>query len=159
VQPDAMIGHSLGEYVAACLSGVFSLEEALSLVAARGQLMQQLPQGAMLSVSLSEAEVQPLLGQELALAAINAPDQCVVSGLTEDVEALENQLTREGIACRRLQTSHAFHSQMMEPILASFTKRVKQVRLCPPQMPYLSNVTGSWITVEPWANSGWRVVP
>ncbi|HID99343.1 MAG TPA: amino acid adenylation domain-containing protein, partial [Thiotrichaceae bacterium] len=158
VQPDAMIGHSLGEYVAACLSGVFSLEEALSLVAARGQLMQQLPQGAMLSVSLSEAEVQPLLGQELALAAINAPDQCVVSGLTEDVEALENQLTQKDIACRRLQTSHAFHSQMMDPILASFTKLVKQVRLCPPQMPYLSNVTGSWITVEEtldhsyWAN-------
>ena len=158
IQPDAMIGHSLGEYVAACLSGVFSVEEALSLVAARGQLMQQLPQGAMLSVSLSEAEVQPLLGPALSLAAINTHEQCVVSGVTEAVEALENHLTREGIACRRLQTSHAFHSHLMDPILASFTKLVKQVRLCPPQMPYLSNVSGNWITVEEtldhsyWAN-------
>jgi amino acid adenylation domain-containing protein len=148
VQPDAMIGHSLGEYVAACLSGVFSLEEALSLVAARGQLMQQLPQGAMLSVSLSEAAVQSLLEPGLDLAAINSPGQCVVSGANTAIDALENQLTQEGIACQRLHTSHAFHSKMMAPITASFTQLVKQVRLCPPQIPYLSNFTGNWISAE-----------
>jgi len=148
VHPQAMIGHSIGEYVAACLSGVFTLEEALALVAARGQLMQQLPGGAMLAVSLSESEVQPRLGKELSLAAINAPSLCVVSGVTDAVEALENQLTEQGVECRRLHTCRAFHSKMMEPILASFTDLVKQVRLCPPQIPYLSNVTGTWITAE-----------
>ncbi|HEC84909.1 MAG TPA: amino acid adenylation domain-containing protein, partial [Thioploca sp.] len=158
VQPDAMIGHSIGEYVAACLSGVFSLEEALALVAARGRLMQQLPSGAMLAVSLSEQEVQPLLSKGLSLAAINAPSLCVVSGVTETIEALETRLMGQGVECRRLQTSHAFHSQMMAPILASFTDLVKQVRLCAPQIPYLSNVTGTWVTVEDalnydyWAN-------
>jgi amino acid adenylation domain-containing protein len=155
VQPQAMIGHSIGEYVAACLSGVFSLEEALALVAARGRLMQLLPSGAMLAVSLSDSEVQPLLSKELSLAAINAPSLCVVSGVTEAVETLENQLIGQGVECRRLHTSHAFHSQMMEPILGAFTDLVKQVRLCAPQIPYLSNVTGTWLTVEDTLNHGY----
>ncbi|RKZ90554.1 MAG: hypothetical protein DRR19_09725, partial [Candidatus Parabeggiatoa sp. nov. 1] len=144
--PDAMIGHSIGEYVAACLADVFSLEDALSLVAARGQMMQQRPHGAMLAVSLSEQEIQPFLGNGLSLAAINGPSRCVVSGITEAVVALQNQLTEQGVENRRLHTSHAFHSEMMTPILASFTERVKQVRLNPPQIPYVSNVTGTWIT-------------
>jgi acyl transferase domain-containing protein/NADPH:quinone reductase-like Zn-dependent oxidoreductase/thioesterase domain-containing protein/acyl carrier protein len=148
VQPDAMIGHSIGEYVAACLSGVFTLEEALSLIVARGQFMQQLPSGAMLSVSLSESEVQPLLGKELSLAAHNTPFNCVVSGASEAIETIEKKLTEQGVECCRLRTFRAFHSKMMEPILDSFTDWVKQVRLCPPQIPYLSNVTGSWITAE-----------
>ena len=148
LRPQAMLGHSIGEYVAATLAGVFSLKDALALVAARGQLMQQLPQGSMLAVPLPEAQVQPLLGKELSVAAINGPSACVVSGPTAAVEALENQLASEGVDCRRLQTSHAFHSQMMEPILESFTQRVKQVSLQPPQIPYLSNLTGTWITAE-----------
>jgi amino acid adenylation domain-containing protein len=148
ISPEAMIGHSIGEYVAACLAGVFSLEDALSLVAARGKMMQQRPHGAMLAVSLSEPEVQPLLGKELSLAAINGPSRCVVSGITKAVAALESQLLKQGIECRRLHTSHAFHSEMMEPILVPFTERVKQVKLNPPQIPYLSNVTGNWITAE-----------
>jgi acyl transferase domain-containing protein/acyl carrier protein len=146
VRPEAMIGHSIGEYVAACLAGVLSLEDALALVAARGRLMQDLPGGAMLTVPLSENEVQPLLGKKLSLAAINGPSLCVVSGPREAVNTLEQELAEQGIASRRLHTSHAFHSEMMEPILAAFTKLVKRIRLKPPQLPYISNVTGTWIT-------------
>ncbi len=146
VHPEAMIGHSIGEYVAACLAEVFSLEDALSLVVARGQMMQSLPKGAMLAILLPESEVQPLLYNGLSLAAVNNPRRCVVSGLTEAVAALENQLTQQGVECRRLQTSHAFHSEMMAPIVADFTKRVKQVKLNAPKIPYVSNVTGTWIT-------------
>ncbi|WP_308189135.1 non-ribosomal peptide synthetase/type I polyketide synthase [Nostoc mirabile] len=146
VRPQSFIGHSIGEYVAACLAGVFSLEDGLSLVAARGRMMQQVSGGAMLAIPLPEQEVQPLLGKELSIAAINGPSLCVVSGLKEAVEVLENQLTQQGLECRRLHTSGAFHSQMMEPILKPFAERVKQVNLNPPQIPYLSNVTGNWIT-------------
>jgi phthiocerol/phenolphthiocerol synthesis type-I polyketide synthase E len=146
VHPQTMIGHSIGEYVAACLAGVFSLEEALALVAARGQLMQQLPAGKMLAVPLPATEVQSLLSRALDLAAINGPSLCVVSGPTEAVELFQKQLAEQGIECRHLHTSHAFHSHMMEPILVPFAQWVKQVSLKPPQIPYLSNVTGTWIT-------------
>lgn len=146
VFPHAMIGHSIGEYVAACLAKVFSLEDALSLVAMRGQLMQNLPTGAMLAVSLSELEVQPYLSEEVSLAAINGPSRCVIAGLTDRIASLQTQLTAQGVVCRRLHTSHAFHSKMMEPVEVSFTEKVKQVELNPPQMPYISNVTGTWIT-------------
>ncbi|MEM9905081.1 MAG: SDR family NAD(P)-dependent oxidoreductase [Cyanobacteria bacterium P01_D01_bin.44] len=148
VRPRAMMGHSIGEYVAATLAGVWSLEDALALVAVRGQLMQGLPSGSMLAVPLAEAAVVPLLGQDLSLAVINGPSACVVSGATEAIEAFERQLASQGIEGRRLHTSHAFHSPMMEPILATFTERVKQVRLSAPQIPYLSNVTGTWMTAE-----------
>ena len=144
--PQAMIGHSIGEYVAATLAQVISLEAALSLVAARGKMMQQLPGGVMLSISLSAEQVQPLLTEELSIAAINEPTRCVVSGSTEAIELLENKLARTSIECRRLHTSHAFHSKMMEPILDKFKQRVKQESLKSPQIPYLSNLTGNWIT-------------
>lgn len=146
VKPQAMIGHSIGEYVAACLAGVFSLEEALSLVAARGRLMQGLPDGSMLAVPLPEQEILPLLDGNLSLAVINSPALCVVSGTTEAIVALQNELDEQGIGCRRLHTSHAFHSVMMDPILESFTERVRKVSLMPPQLPYVSNVTGTWAT-------------
>lgn len=146
VQPQAMIGHSIGEYVAACLAGVFSLEDALALVATRGRLMQQMPAGAMLSVNLSADEVQPFLGEELSLAASNAPSLSVVSGSVEAVEQLEQQLEAKGIGYRRLHTSHAFHSHMMNPIVGTFTEHLKTVKLNPPQIPFISNVTGTWIT-------------
>ncbi|OLT59486.1 alpha/beta fold hydrolase [Moorena bouillonii] len=152
VRPQAMIGHSIGEYVAACVAGVFSLEDALSLVALRGQMMQQLPAGSMLAVPLPEQEVESLLGQELSLAVINGPSQSVISGPTDAIALLQNQLDQKGLEYRRLHTSHAFHSKMMEPILDSFTNQVKQVSLKPPQIPYLSNVTGTWITAEEAVN-------
>jgi acyl transferase domain-containing protein len=148
IQPQAAIGHSIGEYVAACLTGVFSLEEALSLVAARGKMMQELPAGSMLAVPLTEAEIKPLLTPELSLALINGPNRCVISGTTSAIEALEQRLVAQGVEGRRLHTSHAFHSAMMEPILERFIELVKQVNLKDPQMPYVSNVTGKWITAQ-----------
>ncbi|WP_414754484.1 beta-ketoacyl synthase N-terminal-like domain-containing protein [Anabaena sp. CCY 9910] len=152
VKPQAAIGHSIGEYVAATLAEVFSLEDALSLVAARGQMMQQLPTGAMLSIPLPADQVQSLLGTELAVAAINVRSQCVVSGSITAINTLQNQLAAQGVECRRLHTSHAFHSQMMEPILEGFAERVKQVTLNPPKLPYISNLTGIWITVTQATN-------
>jgi len=148
VSPQAMIGHSIGEYVAATLAGVFSLEDALGLVAKRGQLMQQQPTGAMLAVSLSEQECQNLLDHQLSVAAINGLSQCVVSGSTEAIDKLQQQLLEQGVELRRLHTSHAFHSQMMEPVLEPFIEHVQQLPLHPPQIPYISNVTGTWITAE-----------
>ena len=148
IQPEAMVGHSIGEYLAACLSGVFSLEDALMLVVQRGRVMQELPPGAMLSVSGSEAQVRSLLSEDLSLAAVNAPSLCVVSGENEAVAALEQRLAKEGVFCRRLHTSHAFHSEMMEPALAPFIEEVQKVTLNPPTIPYVSNVTGNWISAE-----------
>jgi acyl transferase domain-containing protein/ubiquinone/menaquinone biosynthesis C-methylase UbiE/acyl carrier protein len=148
IQPQGFIGHSIGEYVAACLAGVFSLEDALCLVAARGRMMQQLPPGAMLSVPLAPEALEALLGGELSIAAINEPSRCVVSGPMEAVANLLHQLGEQGIECIRLRTSHAFHSQMMEPILEPFAKLVQKVTLRSPQIPYISNVTGTWITAD-----------
>ncbi|HEX8148769.1 MAG TPA: type I polyketide synthase [Pyrinomonadaceae bacterium] len=148
LRPQAFIGHSIGEYVAACLSGVMSLEDALSLVAARGRLMQQLPAGVMLAVPLAEAEVEELLGPGLSLAAVNGPRTCVASGAEEAVGRLEESLRARGVEGRRLHTSHAFHSEMMEPILGRFTEVVRSVSLRPPRVPYVSNVTGAWVTAE-----------
>jgi iturin family lipopeptide synthetase A len=146
VQPRALIGHSIGEYVAACVAGVLSLEDALALVAARGRLMQQLPSGAMLMVLCPERDVQPLLGARLSLAAVNGPTVCVVAGPPEDVQQLEHRLGEQDVMCRRLHTSHAFHSAMMDPILEPFAAQVRQVQLKEPQLPYISNVTGAWIS-------------
>jgi acyl transferase domain-containing protein len=146
VRPAALIGHSIGEYVAACLAGVLSLEAALALVAARGRLMQELPEGTMMAVALPESDVLPLLGSQLSLASVNAPDLCVVSGATQAVDEFERRMISRGVFCKRLQTSHAFHSAMMEPILLPFVDEVKRVKLNPPLVPYLSNVTGAWIT-------------
>ncbi|MBW4602158.1 MAG: SDR family NAD(P)-dependent oxidoreductase [Calothrix sp. FI2-JRJ7] len=148
ISPQTMIGHSIGEYVAACFAGVMSLEDALSLVAIRGRLMQQLPSGKMLSVPLKEAEVKPLLNENLSIGACNAPNSCVVSGTHEAIDALNSQLAANGIECRLLHTSHAFHSQMMESILEPFIVEVKKVKLNPPQIPFISNLSGTWITPE-----------
>ncbi|MEW6367287.1 MAG: amino acid adenylation domain-containing protein [Acidobacteriota bacterium] len=148
LRPQAMIGHSLGEYVAACLAGVMALEDALKLVAVRGRLMQQMPPGSMLAVPLPDTELQPLLGPGLSIAAINHPSQSVASGDEDAIRELEEQMGARGIACRRLQTSHAFHSQMMDPMLAVFTETVSKVALKPPRLPYISNVTGTWVRPE-----------
>ncbi|BAY66481.1 beta-ketoacyl synthase [Calothrix brevissima NIES-22] len=148
IKPQAMIGHSIGEYVAACLAGVFSMEDALTLVVNRAKLMQGLPTGAMLAVSLPQSEIQPLLNEQLSLAAINTPSQCVVSGVSEAIATLQKQLAVKGIDCRLLHTSHAFHSPMMQPICTIFTQQVAKISLHAPQIPYISNVTGTWITPE-----------
>ncbi|UUD43343.1 type I polyketide synthase [Bacillus pumilus] len=148
VEPESMIGHSIGEYVAACLSGVFSLESALTLVMARGRMMQGMEKGAMLSVQLPEAELGSMIDESLSVAAVNAKDLCVVSGQEEHVNAFEKKLQDKGIVTRQLHTSHAFHSYMMEPMLEAFHQFVEQVELHEPTIPFISNVTGTWATSE-----------
>ncbi|HET9803747.1 MAG TPA: aminotransferase class III-fold pyridoxal phosphate-dependent enzyme, partial [Candidatus Acidoferrum sp.] len=148
IEPDFMIGHSVGEFVAACLAGVFSLEDGLRLIATRGRLMQNLPHGSMLSVRLNEAEARQWLTKELSLAAVNGPSLCVIAGPTEKIAELEKRLSAKEIVHRRLHTSHAFHSAMMDPILEPFTAEVKKVRLAAPTKKYISGVTGEWITPE-----------
>ncbi len=147
-EPTAMLGHSLGEVVAATLAGVFTLVQAMQLVLRRGLLMQSMPVGTMLAVPLPERELKALLGPGLDLAAVNLPDQCVLSGTTEDIELLASQLILEGVTARRLETSHGFHSRMMEPAVAPFRDFVASFKLSVPEIPFISNLTGQWITTE-----------
>ena len=147
IRPRAMVGYSVGEYVAACLSGVLSLEDALRLVARRARRIQELPAGSMTAVPLSEEEVAPLLARHgLSLAALNGPAVSVAAGPEEAVAALERELGERGTVCRRLPTTHAFHSAMMQPLAGALTELARTVERKAPQIPYLSNVTGTWIT-------------
>ncbi|QDU24170.1 non-ribosomal peptide synthetase/type I polyketide synthase [Urbifossiella limnaea] len=148
VVPQAMIGHSVGEFVAATLAGVFALEDALAVVAARGRMAQEQPPGAMLSVRLSHAEVLPWLTDEISLAAVNAPQLSVVAGPDAAVAELEQKLAAAGVAAMRLATSHAFHSAMMDPVVGPFTDMLRGIRLNPPTRPILSSVTGDWLRPE-----------
>ena len=148
ISPQKMIGHSVGEFAAACISGVFSLKDALTLLSARGRLMQQLPPGAMLAVAMPEEKLSPLLRHDVSLAAVNGPSNCAVAGPTSAIEVLERQIAEKGISGRYLHTSHAFHSSMMDPILEQFTEEVRKLRLSPPRIPFISSSTGTWITQE-----------
>ncbi|ASS74749.1 hypothetical protein CIG75_07015 [Tumebacillus algifaecis] len=148
IRPQSLIGYSLGEYVAACVAGVFSLEDALALVAKRAQLIQGLPGGSMLAIPLAPADIAPLLDARLSLAVINTPNHCVVSGTTEAIAELEANLLAQNIACLRVQSSHAFHSHMLEPIAEQFTELVQSFNLQAPHTPFVSNVTGTWISAE-----------
>ncbi|MFP2895741.1 type I polyketide synthase, partial [Corallococcus sp. 4LFB] len=148
VTPHAMVGHSIGEYVAACLSGVFSLDDALALVATRGRLMQSLPAGAMLSVRLTPEALAPLMDARLSVAAVNAPGFTVVAGPTDAVDALQAKLEAQKVEASRLHTSHAFHSTMMDPIVEEFRQAVAKVARKEPKDLYLSNVTGARVTPE-----------
>ncbi|HEX5717349.1 MAG TPA: condensation domain-containing protein [Thermoanaerobaculia bacterium] len=156
LQPAAMLGHSLGEYVAACLAGVFPLADALALVAARGRLMQELEPGAMLAVELAAGEAEALAAEAgLDLAAVNAPRLTVVSGPASAVERLGERLRARGVVSRALHTSHAFHSAMTEPILDRFRTLVERVELSPPALPYISNLTGDWVTAAQATDPGY----
>lgn len=146
VEPQAFIGHSVGEYVAATLAGVMTEADALRLVAVRGRLIQGLPAGTMLSVRLAENTLLPLLPPECSIAAVNGPQLCVASGPPAMIAALETRLTADGIVCRPLKTSHAFHSAMMDPILPLFAEALADVRLSPPTIPLVSCVSGTWLT-------------
>ncbi|MEO0434836.1 MAG: beta-ketoacyl synthase N-terminal-like domain-containing protein [Cyanobacteria bacterium J06656_5] len=158
VTPEAMIGHSLGEYVAACLAGVISLEDALSLVATRAALMQQQPAGSMVAVAMASHALQPMLSEPLALAAVNTPDLCVVSGPTAAIDRLIDTLEQQAIDTTRLHTSHAFHSSMMDPVAESLVAQLQAIQLQSPRIPFISTATGTWITPEEatsphyWAN-------
>ena len=145
ITPQAMLGHSIGEYVAACLAGVISLPDALALVAERGRLME-VPGGAMLAVPLPEQEARALLPPSLSIAAINGPALCAVSGPAADVAALEASLTGRGIRAQAIHAASAFHSAMMEPILDAFRAAIGRVSLSAPSIPYASNVTGAEMT-------------
>ncbi len=146
IHPHALAGHSIGEYVAACMSGVFSLPDALALVARRGNLMQRMTSGAMLAVPLSEGDVQPFLKGNLDLAAVNGVSLCVVSGPDGEITDLQERLRMRNVESRRLHTSHAFHSRMMDAVVPSLADLVRSVNLKPPQIPCLSNTTGTWLT-------------
>ncbi len=148
IQPRAMLGHSLGEYVCACLAGVFEIEDALRIVVARGKHMQAMPPGAMLAITLPEADILPLLNGEITLAAVNGPTNSVVAGTFDAITQIEGRLAAAGVQTTRLHTSHAFHSNMMDTAALAFRKEFAQIRMHAPRIPYLSNVTGTWIKAD-----------
>ena len=148
IQPAAFVGHSVGEFAGACLAGVFSLQEALPLVALRGKLVRSMPTGSMLSVRCPAEEVLSRLPDDVQLAAANSPSLCVVAGPDEAIERLSASLDAEGLVTRHLHTSHAFHSAMMDPVVGDFIEAVRNVKLAPPRIPVMSTCTGDWLTAE-----------
>jgi len=148
IVPTAMIGHSIGEFAAACVAGVFSLEDGLKIIAKRGELMQNLPGGSMLSVRAPGADIEKLVEGNVAVASWNGPQLCVIAGPDDEVSALQQKLESQDIACKALHTSHAFHSSMMDSIVDPYEAFVAQIKLSPPTIPVLSTVTGKWMTDE-----------
>ncbi|MEU0430690.1 thioester reductase domain-containing protein [Streptomyces sp. NPDC006290] len=156
IRPAAMIGHSLGEYVAACLAGVFTLQGALDITLARGELFERMPPGRMLVVRLPEEELLPLLSDRVSVSAVNAPDLTVVSGPDEDIAALLTDLRARDLDCRKVSVPVASHSWMVDPYLEDFTREVEQLALSKPEIPFVSGVTGTWITpVEATSAAYW----
>ncbi|MCA0351002.1 MAG: acyltransferase domain-containing protein [Chloroflexi bacterium] len=152
IQPVALIGHSLGEYTAAHLAGSISLEAALQLVELRGRLMDQLEDGAMINIALAEAEVLPLLSEQLSLAAVNGPEHSVVAGSIAAIQALELELEQRAIKYRRLPIRVAAHSSLLKPMVAEFAAFAQTISMQPAIIPYISNVTGAWMSHEQWSN-------
>lgn len=148
LRPAAMLGHSVGEYVAACLAGVFSLQDAVDIVAARGRLMQSTQPGAMLAVNLGEADIESHLSAGCDLAAVNAADSCVLAGTASAIDAVTRSLKASNVLHQRLRVSHAFHSALLDPVLDDFKSSLAKVQLKAPQIPFVSNLTGRWITPE-----------
>lgn len=147
LEPEAMLGHSIGEFTAACVSGVLSIEDALALVAARAKLIQSnVGTGAMLAVPLPEEELRPFLGDGVSLGAVNAARLCIASGEEAAVDALAARLSESGASTQRLRSTHAYHSHMMEAIVAPLEAVLRTVTLRPPRIPYVSCITGTWIT-------------
>jgi amino acid adenylation domain-containing protein len=158
LKPSALIGHSVGEFVAATLAGIFSLADAARLVATRARLVQELPGGAMLAARLSAEQASEFVNGEVSLAAANSPRLSVLSGPFDAIAKVEAIFIGRGIAARRLDTSHAFHSAMVEPVVARFAEMVRAVKLSAPALPIVSCVTGDFLTAEQaidpqyWAN-------
>ncbi|HEY8371301.1 MAG TPA: amino acid adenylation domain-containing protein [Pseudonocardiaceae bacterium] len=145
VRPDALIGHSLGEYVAACLAGVFSLDDALRLVCERGRLLDSTAPGAMLAVPLPvEGTLPHLQGEPLDVAVVNEHGSCVVAGEPDAVDRLAERLAADGVPSRRLAVTRAFHSRMLDPVLDEFTRVLEGIELHKPEIPFVSNLTGDW---------------
>jgi acyl transferase domain-containing protein/thioesterase domain-containing protein/4'-phosphopantetheinyl transferase EntD len=145
IEPVALTGHSLGEYTAACLAGVFSLDDALRIVALRGRLVASVKNAAMMSVPLSEAELRPLLDASLDLSAINGPGMCLVSGTSAELDALQERLAAQDVECRRLHVAGASHCRLLDPVLPEFRAAMASVRFHEPRIRYISNVTGTWV--------------
>jgi acyl transferase domain-containing protein/acyl carrier protein len=160
VQPAYMLGHSVGEYVAACLAGVFSLEDALKLIAARARLIQGLPAGgAMAGIMASLAQVEQAMApfaEKVSIAAVNGPRSVVISGESESVQALCEAFRSQGVQTRRLEVSHAFHSRLMEPVLDEFEREVSRIPLDQPRLPIVSNVSGAIAGEELRSPRYWR---
>ncbi|HET8589575.1 MAG TPA: type I polyketide synthase, partial [Nakamurella sp.] len=155
VAPAAMIGHSIGEYVAATMSGVLDLDDALRLLAQRGRLISALPAGSMLAVMAPVRDVEEFVDGDVCLAAVNAPGLCVLSGPHQAIARVEQSLDARNVIARRLHTSHAFHSSMMEPILDEFEALVAKVPLAQPTIPYIATLTGEWAVDAPSKPSYW----
>ncbi|WP_111977551.1 type I polyketide synthase [Algibacillus agarilyticus] len=164
VKPSAMIGYSIGEYAAACLSGVINLQDVLKLVTERARMIDSVPAGVMLAVPLSEAQLTPLLNDQLSLSIISTPKLCVIGGTEEAITNLESSLKQDEVVSRRLPGTHAFHSHMLAPLHDSLVDLVKGFNLKAPTIPYISNLTGNWITSEQatdpnyWARHTWQTV-
>ena len=155
IKPAQMIGHSIGEYVAACIAGVFSLEDALKIVVKRGALMAQMPVGTMVSVPLSEQAIPPYLRDGIWHSVQNSPGLQVLSGNEESVAALIAQLEKDQIVATRLHTSHAFHSGMMEQAITPFTEFLSNIKFSAPKLKFISNVSGDWAGDEVTTPAYW----
>lgn len=146
VRPGALAGHSIGEYVAGTLAGVFDLPTAVKAVSMRARLMHASARGVMVAVPLSPDAVAEYLSSEVDIATVNDPGSCVVAGSEENIRAFQARLAEKGIAARRVRTSHAFHSRLMDPVIPEFTAFMSRLELREPQIPLLSNVTGTWMS-------------
>lgn len=155
IYPTAFVGHSIGEFVAAYFSGIFSLSDALRLIAMRGKMMSALPTGSMLSVRLGFDDIQPYLSADIALAAANSPQLSVVAGATDAINKLSEILNSKEIPNRVLSTSHAFHSHMMDEVVAPFKQFVSAIQLNAPLIPIMSSVTGKWLNAEEATDAGY----
>lgn len=148
IRPQALIGYSLGEYTAACLAGVLDFSSAVTLVAQRAQLIESLPRGAMMAVATSESELRPYLPASVSLAITNGPSMCVVAGPVDAIQEMSDELRRRDVVHQRLPTTHAFHSTMMRDIEPAYLELVRSIPLHAPEIPLVSNVTGTWITAQ-----------
>ncbi len=157
IEPDAMVGHSMGEYVAACLAGVFSVSDAIRLVAARGRLFEKTEPGSMVAVSLSEEGARALMPPGLDIAAVNAPEMCVVSGPRGGIADFKERLTAEDVDWTAVHIDVAAHSSMLEPILAEFREFCEAIQFNPPERPVVSNLTGGWLTPGQATDPGYWV--
>jgi phthiocerol/phenolphthiocerol synthesis type-I polyketide synthase E len=154
VRPAALIGHSIGEYVAGTLAGVFDLPTAVKAVAMRARLMHASARGVMVAVALSPDQVAEFLSTDVDLAAVNDPNSCVVAGSAEGIRNFQARLAEKDIVARRVRTSHAFHSRLMDPVIAEYTAFLSRLTLNEPQIPLLSNVTGTWMSAAEATNPG-----
>lgn len=152
-RPDVLVGHSIGEFAAACLSGLFSTKQATRLVSIRGRLMQALPRGSMAAIGMSAEALRQRLPTTLALAADNAPSLCVAAGPTDELQAFARTLENEGIFVRELNTSHAFHSPMMNDMLTAFAQEFESVDFGTLTIPIVSTLTGKTVVREELASS------